>query len=84
MEVGKVKDQTKDRLRLVLLGILHLLCCGLLLVFLIGGISIGVVTSYLKESLVPLMIVLAVLVTGWATYNLWRRQRLNQDLRSKR
>jgi hypothetical protein len=84
METGKVKDQTKDRLGLALLGIIHLVCCGLLLIFLAGGISIGVVTSYLEESLVPLMIVLVVIVTGWAAYNLWTKHRLNQDLRSSR
>ena len=84
MKAGKNKDRKKESSGVGLFWIVHLVCCGLLLIFFAGGISIGVVTSYLKESLVPLMIVLAVLVTGWATYNLWTRQRLNQDLRSKR
>ncbi len=82
MEAGKVKDQTKDRLRLVLLGIIHLVCCSLLLVFLIGGISIGVLTSYLIESLVPVGIAVGVIITGWSAYHLWRKHHLNRNLRS--
>ena len=82
MEAGKAKDQTKDRLGLALLGIIHLVCCGLLLVFLIGGISIGVVTSYLIESLIPIGIAVSVIIIGWSAYHLWGKHHLNRNLRS--
>jgi cytochrome c biogenesis protein CcdA len=78
LEVEKMTARRKDRLGMGLLWIVHLVCCGLLLIFLVGGISIGMVTSYLLESLVPVGIVVGVIVIGWTTYHLWGRHRLKR------
>ena len=75
-------DQKKERLGMGLLWIVHLVCCGLLLIVVLGGISIGAVTSYLLESLVPAGIVVGVIFIGWTAYHLWGRHRFNRNLRS--
>ena len=77
VEVAKMTGHKEDRLGVSLLWIVHLMCCGLLLIFLAGGISIGVVTSYLQDSLVPLGIALAVVGIVWAGYRLWRGSELD-------
>jgi len=82
VKAGKNKDRKKESSGVGLFWIVHLVCCGLLLVFLIGGISIGVLTSYLIESLVPVGIAVGVIITGWSAYHLWRKHHLNRNLRS--
>lgn len=72
MEVVEMTGQKKDKLGIVLLGIVHLVCCSLLLIFSVGGISIGMVTSYLQGRLVPLGVALIVIGIFWAGYRLWR------------
>jgi hypothetical protein len=67
----------EDRLGVGLLWIVHLVCCGLLLILLASGISIGVVTSYLQNSLVPLAIALAAVGIVWAGYRLCRGSTLD-------
>ncbi len=76
--------QKKDRLGMGLLWIVHLVCCGLLLIVVLGGISIGAVTSYLLESLVPAGIVVGVIIIGWTVYHPWGRHRFNRNLRSEK
>jgi hypothetical protein len=39
MEVVKMKNQKEDKFGMALLGVVHLVCCVLLLVLLAGGIS---------------------------------------------
>jgi hypothetical protein len=78
LEVEKMTARRKDRLGMGLLWIVHLVCCGLLVIFLVGGISIGMVTSYLLESLVPVGIVVGVIVTGWIAYHLWGKHRFKR------
>ncbi len=84
VENVEMTGQKKDRSGMGLLWIVHLVCCGLLLVIVLGGISIGAVTSYLLESLVPAGIVVVVIVIGWTAYHLWGRYRFNQNLRSEK
>jgi hypothetical protein len=72
-------DQRKDKIGMSLLFIAHLVCCGLLLIFLAGGISIGMVVSYLHQSLVPLGIAIAATSIVWVGYRLWRRSTLHRN-----
>lgn len=71
VESVEMTDQKKGRSGMGLLWIVHLVCCGLLLIVALGGVSIGVVWSYLLESLVPFGIVVGVIVIGWTAYHLW-------------
>ncbi len=84
VESVEMTDQKKDRSGMGLLWIAHLVCCGLLLILVLGGISIGAVTSYLLESLVPAGIVVGVIIIGWPVYHLWGRHRFNRNLRSEK
>lgn len=71
VESVEMTDQKKGRSGMGLLWIVHLVCCGLLLIVVLGGVSIGVIWSYLLESLVPFGIVVGVIVIGWTAYHLW-------------
>ncbi len=73
MEVVRMTDQKKDNFRMYLMGIVHLVCCGLLLIFVLGGISIGAAISYLQKNLTPLSIVLFVTAIGWVGHHLIKR-----------
>ncbi len=66
-------DQNKDKLGMYWMGIVHLVCCGLLLIFLIGGVSIGAALSYLQKNLAPLSIALFVTAIIWVGYHLKKR-----------
>lgn len=57
-----------------LLLIAHLLCCGLpLLIISLGSAGLVVVLGYMKKSLVPGGIVLAIIAFIWAGRRLWKR-----------
>ncbi len=75
MEAGRIKDQKKEPPVVGLLWTVHLVCCGLLLVFLIGGISIGAAVSYMQKSLAPLAVALLVTTIGWGGYHLTKRSK---------
>jgi hypothetical protein len=79
VEVVEMTGQKKDILGITLLGIVHLVCCGLLLVFALGGISIGMAMSYIQESIVPLGIAIATISIAWAGYRLWRGSTLRRN-----
>lgn len=75
--------QKKDNFMMYLMGIVHLVCCGLLLIFVLGGISVGAAISYLQKNLTPLGVALIVTFIGLAGYRLWKRSRTKKEVRDE-
>ena len=72
MDAIEIKDRKKGWSGTGLLWIVHLVCCGLLLIFLTGGISIGAAVGYLQKSFVPIGIAFSVTGLVWVGYRTWR------------
>lgn len=59
-----------------LLLIAHILCCGLPLLIVFGGIGAGTLLSLFADSLFPIAGVVLLALTGWGGYRIWKRRYL--------
>ncbi len=63
-----------------LLLLLHLVCCGVPLLIVIGGIGAGALFSWIADSLLPIAGVILLALSGWGGSRIWKNRAGNHFL----